>query len=242
MTEENSRDLEQGSHCRDHKPLGRGVYQQPFFVREKGWEEPTSNKLETPKSVPTLPALLDGGFALSSKHSKEGRLHVKTGFEGCILFSSIKSCIQKICAVSLVREALRVPLPLFWTTLSIKDFYKITQNSNFSVVLPEHTKYNLLGRHVADRPYNRRNVIGQRHSNLPSSTTRVSRELKKKKSVLTPTQRIEFLGVTVDLLIMILSLPEKKISKVQKQCQKLNKTNRLIVFNYSSSISSINKF
>ena len=39
-----------------------------------------------------------------------------------------------------------------------------------------------------------------------------------KKSVLTPTQRIEFLGVTIDLLIMTMSLPEKKVSKI-----KLNK-------------------
>ena len=40
--------------------------------------------------------------------------------------------------------------------------------------------------------------------------------LNLKKSVLTSTQRIEFLGVTVDPLIMTLSLPEKKVSKVEK--------------------------
>ena len=39
--------------------------------------------------------------------------------------------------------------------------------------------------------------------------------------MLTPRQRIEFLGVTVNSLIMTLSLPEKKVSKVQKQCQEL---------------------
>ena len=42
-----------------------------------------------------------------------------------------------------------------------------------------------------------------------------------KRSVLTPTQRKEFLGVTVDSLIMTQSLLEKKVSKVQKQCQEL---------------------
>ena len=144
---------------------------------------------------------------------------MQTGFEGYILCSSIKSCIQKICAVSLVREVLQVSLPLFWTRPSTKNFYKITQNSSFSVASPEHTKYDLLGRHVVNRPYSRRNINGQRHSNLPSSTTRVCTELKK--SVLTPARRIEFLGVTVDSLIMTLSLPEKKVSKFQKQCQEL---------------------
>ena len=176
-TEGNSQDVEQGSHCGDPKPLGRGIYQQSFSRREKRWGKPNSNKLETTKSVHTLPALNDGGFALSSKQSKEGRLHVQSGFEGCIFFSSIKPCIQKICLVSLVREILRVSLPLFWTRPSTKNFYKITQNSSFSVASPEHTNYNLLG-HVVDRPYNRGNVSDQRHSNLPSSTTRVCTEFK----------------------------------------------------------------
>ena len=39
--------------------------------------------------------------------------------------------------------------------------------------------------------------------------------------MLTPRQIIEFLGVTVNSLIMTLSLPEKQVSKVQKQCQEL---------------------
>ena len=45
--------------------------------------------------------------------------------------------------------------------------------------------------------------------------------LNLKKSLLTPTQRIDFLGVTVDSLIMTLSLPEKKVSKAQKKFLKL---------------------
>ena len=45
--------------------------------------------------------------------------------------------------------------------------------------------------------------------------------LNFKKLVLTPTQRIGFLGVTVDLLTATLSFPEKEVSKVQKQCLEL---------------------
>ena len=95
-----------------------------LLVKKKRWGESTSNELETPRAVHTLPSLQDEGFAVSSKHSEEGKLHAQTGFEGCILFSSIKSCIQKICSVSLVRETLRVSLPLFWTRPSTKNFTK----------------------------------------------------------------------------------------------------------------------
>ena len=44
-------DIKQGSHCRYTKPLGRGIYQQYFSRTGKRWGEPTSNKLQTPKSV-----------------------------------------------------------------------------------------------------------------------------------------------------------------------------------------------
>ena len=89
-TDGNSRDVEQGSHFRDPKTLGRGIYQQSFLHRERRWEDSTRNKLKTPKSVHTLPALQDEGLALSSKHSKEERLHLQTRFEESVLFSSIK--------------------------------------------------------------------------------------------------------------------------------------------------------
>ena len=129
--------LNKGSHCRDPKAIGRAIYQRSFSRREKKIGEPTSNKLETPKSVHTIPALQDGWFALFSKHSKEGRLYVQTEFEGRIFFSSIKSRAQKIFLVSLFWETLRVSLPLILTRLSTKNFYKITQNSGFNVTSTE---------------------------------------------------------------------------------------------------------
>ena len=81
---------------------------------------------------------------------------MQIGFEGRMLFSSIKSCIQKVCSVSLVRETLRVSLPLFWTWPSTKNFYEITLNSSFSVTSTEHI--NLLEQHVINRLYSQRNV------------------------------------------------------------------------------------
>ena len=87
------------------------------------------------------------------KHSDQGTLHLKAGFEECTLFSSIKSCIQEVCPVCLVKTILQTSLALFWTRSSTKNFLKITQNSGFSVTSPKETNYNLLGRHVADRPY-----------------------------------------------------------------------------------------
>ena len=148
-----------------------------FSRRKKRWGERTSNNLETPKSVYTS---LYQHFKMEGLHCLRNVLQKRllTELEGCILFSFIKSCIQKICAVSLVRETLRVSFPLFWTKPSTKNYYKITQNSSFSVSSPEYSNYNLLGQHVVDRPYNRSSVNGQRRSNT-SSTTRVCAGFKE---------------------------------------------------------------
>ena len=44
-----------------------------------------------------------------------------------------------------------------------------------------------------------------------------------KKSVLTPVQEIEFLGVTINSVTLVLSLNKTKIQKVVSECQKLLK-------------------
>ena len=56
-----------------------------------------------------------------------------------VLSTSIKSWIQEVRSVSLVGETLRVFSPLFWARSSTKNFYKINQNSGFSVTSSQHT-------------------------------------------------------------------------------------------------------
>ena len=152
------------------------------LLREKEWGsggELTSKKLETPKTVHTLPALQDGGFALSSKHSKEGKLHVQTGFEGCILFNSIKYCIQKICAVSFVREGLG-PAPRIFTQL-LKVPVSVLRCLNILIILYLDDML-LIGHTIEETLMARDTVI--------FLLQQLGFVLNLKKSVLTPTQRI----------------------------------------------------
>ena len=117
-------------------------------------------------------------------------------------------------------ETLRFSFSLFWTRPSTKYFYKISQNFSFSATVPEHTNYNLRGQLVIHRTYNREERLMTRNTVI-LLLQQLEFAFNLKKSVLTPSQRIEFLGVTVDSLIMTLYLPEKKGSKVQKQCLEL---------------------
>ena len=124
-------------------------------------------------------------------------------------------------------------MPLFWTNPSTKDFYKITQNSSFSVASPGHSNYNLLGRHVFDRPYSQRNVNDQKHSNLPSLTTRNNTEFKE-ISVDTYTENRVLRGDSTFIIHDPVSAREESL--------KSSEASRLIVFNFLSIISSTNKF
>ena len=60
--------------------------------------------------------------------------------------------------------------------------------------------------------------------------------LNLQKSVLTPIQRIQFLGAAVDSLIMTLSRSEKKASKVQKQCQELLQKTQVLILELTKLI------
>ena len=124
-------------------------------------------------------------------------------------------------------------MPLFWTNPSTKDFYKITQNSSFSVASPGHSNYNLLGRHVFDRPYSQRNVNDQKHRNLPSLTTRNNTEFKE-ISVDTYTENRVLRGDSTFIIHDPVSTREESL--------KSSEASRLIVFNFFSIISSTNKF
>ena len=162
---------------------------------------------------------------------------MQIGFEGCLLFSSIQCCIQKICVVSLVKETLRVSLSLFGIGPAPRNFTKllkipvsVLRRQNILVIIYLDDML-LIGHTIEETLVARDTVI--------FLLQQLGFVLKLKKPVLTPILRIEFLGVTVGSLIMTLSLPEKKVLKVQKQCQELlqkttsvdfriNKTNRLI--------------
>ena len=111
----------------------------------------------------------------------------------------------------------------------------------------EHTNYNLLGRHVVDWSYNRRKVNGQKHSNPPSSTSRICAEFKE-ITVDTNAENRVFRGDTrfINHGPVSLSLPEKKVSRTRAKSRtkavsrtssentsinfRINQTNRFVVF------------
>ena len=170
-------------------------------------------------------------------------------FEGRIFFSSNKSCIQKVFSIALVRETLRVSLHLFWTWPSTKNFYEITEDSSFSVISSEHTNHNISWTECVNSLYNRRNISGQGQSKLPFSTSKICAEFKE--TSFAAAQRIQFLAVTLINHDPVSNREEtvessEAVSRTSSGNSsvgfRINKTNRLVVFNYPTSTFITNKF
>ena len=104
--------------------------------------EPTS-KYELPKTVHTLPALQDGGFKLSLKYFKQGRLHLQIAFEGRILFSYIKPDTQSL--FNFVGQESFMSFFAFALELDQHhNLHQISQNSSLSTASTKHINHILL--------------------------------------------------------------------------------------------------
>ena len=130
--------------------------------------------------------------ALSSNHSREGTLHVQIEMEGRILFSSIKSYIQKVYLIFLVWETLWASLPFFWTWTSPKIFTKLLKISvsvlrRLNILITIYLDDTLLIGHTIEETLVARDTVIFLLQQLGSV-------LNLKKLVLTPTQRIKLKG------------------------------------------------
>ena len=116
-----------------NQSFNRGIFEQCVPSREEGLGKPSCNQVKVPESIYTIPELQNGRLALSERNIADGRFHVQTGYEGCIFFQyTTSSVLKKICQIFIVKEPLRVPLPMFWLRPSTLNIYKTFKNPYIS--------------------------------------------------------------------------------------------------------------
>ena len=108
------------------------------------------DKSKKTQYIHTLRALQNGRFALSEISSGKKRFPVQDRSQRRLLCNSSQQTVIKICEIQVVRQPLRVSLPLFWFRASSKSFYQITKNPNCSFETNKHSNNCLSGRYVAD--------------------------------------------------------------------------------------------
>ena len=148
------------------------------------------------------------------------RLLLRPRFKRCIFFGSLGKKLKSICSFRFVRKLVRVPLTLVWFgTNTTKLFTKllkvpmtILRKMNIKMII--YLDGMLLIGHSLDEIIMSRDTVIFLLQHLRFF-------INWKKSVLTPVQEIEFLGLTINSVTLELSLNKTKIQKVVSECQNL---------------------
>ena len=113
--------VEKGSHTADGHHAGEFVRNNFLIGKRNRENEPVVNLRYQ------MPAFQNGSFVLPLRITTGGRLHVQTGYERCLFFSSSASLIKELYSIFMVRESLRVPLFMLPLGNSSKNPHKIAK-------------------------------------------------------------------------------------------------------------------
>ena len=138
-----------------------------------------------------------------------------------MFFSSPQQKISKACQTSIVRQSIRISLPIFWTRTSSKNFYKVIKSPNCSLETGQHSNHYLPRQYVTNWEYLTRNSHGKRHIDFSVAT--LGFVINRKKSVLHHVKQMEVLGLVIDTEKMTFTLSEKKLKHMSQQCHEILK-------------------
>ena len=160
-------------------PFRRGISKQYLFGPKKGRGSAPSDQFEGLEQVCSLRTFQNGRFGLFEVPSAKGRLHVQDRFEGCLFQCSLTQIISQICQVSLVRQYLHIPLPVFRVRTSPTNLYQTVKGTYSPSEKAEYKSNYLSGRYVNSGVLYSRNKDSKGHCNLPSAAFGFCDQLEK---------------------------------------------------------------
>ena len=150
-----------------------------FLVSQEGWGQSSCDKLKKIEQVDPLSTLQDGSFALCEVHVATRRLHVQIRHEGCLIFGSLNQKLQGQCSFSMVREALQIPLSVFWLRTRAKNFYQNIKSANIPNEEIEYQNSYLSRRYVVAGKVNQGGSDSNRYNDFLVATSRICNQPQK---------------------------------------------------------------
>ena len=144
----------------------KSVCEHPVFSRQEEWGQSSCDKLKKIGQVDPLSTLKNERFALSKVHVTTRGLHVQIRHEECLLFGSLTQKLQGQCSFSMVRDALRIPLSVFWLRTSPKNFYQNFESASIPNKKMEYRNSYLSRRHFVAGKVNQGGSDSNRHSDF----------------------------------------------------------------------------
>ena len=156
--------------------LPKSVCEHPVLVGKKDvGNHPVINL----KKLNKLITLQNGSFTLSEIHVATRGLHVQFRHEGFPLFGCPTQKLQGQSSFSMVREALRIPLFVFWLRTSPKNFYQNFKSVNIPNKEIEYQNSYLSRQHVVVGKVNQGGSDSSRHCNFLIATSRICNRPQK---------------------------------------------------------------
>jgi len=186
------------------------------FINDEGSQ---SDKLKKPKQTHTLPAFQDGGVVFAEGYASSKRLYDKIGSERCLFFGTPRYTISKVCEFSVEEKIYQFlcmcfglgPAPRLFTKLMKVPISLLRKPNRRLIVYLDDIL--IMGKSIQEIITARDTIIFLLQ-NLGFS-------INEKKSVLVPSQVMEFLGMKIDSTKMLLILPKEKVVSITSYCQKL---------------------
>ena len=193
-------------------PRSKSSHFQHFHHPKKGWGEKASGRHVRTESVCRVSSIQDGGYITAERYPPEKGLHDKAGSSRCLLDFSNRSKIKDLLKIfwkgvlyqfTCLQFGLLPSARLFPKTLKLVIAFLRSMGIRLLMFLDSILI-------MADSP--------ERAAEHTEIVIRVLESLGfmiKKKSILKSTQTIPFLGFIVNLIKMLLLLPEEKLQKLK---------------------------
>ena len=197
-------------------PTSGRVPLHPVSGAKERWRPETGDKFEKVKLFHKCPTFQDGRHSHTQKPSPKGRLASKDRPERCILFCPDKQRAKEISVFPIQGQILPVQLSPFRPGLSPMGLYQDLKadSSSRSGAGDTVDSHILL---IAETEEKARDQA----SGLIYLLQCLGFTVNMEKTVLDPSQYLEFLGFMVDTTKMELSLPAQKIKKIWAESRQI---------------------
>ena len=198
----------------------RGILLQYVPSSQEGWRSETSHKSETSKHTCEIRAFQDGGPTHSQGSPTEERLDGKGGPQGCLLHGSNSPQSRHLLLFKMGKKSFQfncLPFGLCTTprvlfTKLLKLAVEIFRSMGIRLVIYMDDMLLMANTEQQLTEYIQLTLFLLENLGFI---------INSKKSLLMPTQDIEFLGMSVNSLTMDLKLPGEKIRRIRVEANHL---------------------
>ena len=179
---------------------------------EKGWGVLPCDEPQGAEPVCQTRALQDGRSPSSPIPDTAGRINGENGSQGCLPSGLNSPRPPQISSVPMGGQELSVKVPPIWLVSSTSGLYEATETCGWPALTDGSKNDHIFGQH---------SYTLSKHNSVRDSCHQLFEALglmiNRKKTLLAPTQQLEFLGFLICSQKLIILTPSEKLRKTRQE-------------------------